>query len=185
MTLNQSWGWLTNWGNHMTRMWVCTYLDNLLLLSPHCLECFYTDNFFNLILMIYLYLEAVWRMICASKHLHFMQSFAVFMVDTIGCTCRHNDWSLHNAQRHVGTFWGNNWWFNELNSRKLVKTKSWRQLATHMVEMSAVSSCYSGLQLRSLASSLSTRQLLRIARRLAKYPQEKVYDTVHKACLAR
>ena len=37
----------------------------------------------------------------------------------------------------------------------------------------------------SLASSMSTRQLLRIARRMAKYPQENIYDTVHKACLAR
>uniref|UniRef100_A0A8C1XYG8 von Willebrand factor A domain containing 8 n=1 Tax=Cyprinus carpio TaxID=7962 RepID=A0A8C1XYG8_CYPCA len=37
----------------------------------------------------------------------------------------------------------------------------------------------------SLASSLSTRQLLRICRRLSQYPQESVAHTVNKACLSR
>ncbi|XP_064638932.1 von Willebrand factor A domain-containing protein 8-like [Lineus longissimus] len=39
--------------------------------------------------------------------------------------------------------------------------------------------------LLSLASSLSTRQLLRIARRLDTYAEEDLYSAVHKACLAR
>uniref|UniRef100_A0A671LQ04 ATPase dynein-related AAA domain-containing protein n=1 Tax=Sinocyclocheilus anshuiensis TaxID=1608454 RepID=A0A671LQ04_9TELE len=37
----------------------------------------------------------------------------------------------------------------------------------------------------SLASSLSTRQLLRICRRLSQYPQESVAHAVNKACLSR
>ncbi|XP_074632889.1 von Willebrand factor A domain-containing protein 8-like isoform X1 [Acropora palmata] len=37
----------------------------------------------------------------------------------------------------------------------------------------------------SIASSLSTRQLLRIARRLATYPVEDLTNSIHKACLAR
>ncbi|XP_051999049.1 von Willebrand factor A domain-containing protein 8 [Xyrauchen texanus] len=37
----------------------------------------------------------------------------------------------------------------------------------------------------SLASSLSTRQLLRICRRLSQYPQESVSHAVNKACLSR
>ncbi|XP_005100871.1 von Willebrand factor A domain-containing protein 8 [Aplysia californica] len=39
--------------------------------------------------------------------------------------------------------------------------------------------------LQSLASSLSTRQLLRISRRLAQFHSEDVYNVIHKACLAR
>ncbi|CAG5132917.1 unnamed protein product, partial [Candidula unifasciata] len=39
--------------------------------------------------------------------------------------------------------------------------------------------------LQSLASSLSTRQLLRIARRLAKFPSEDLHGIIHKACLSR
>ncbi|KAK7499225.1 hypothetical protein BaRGS_00009485, partial [Batillaria attramentaria] len=39
--------------------------------------------------------------------------------------------------------------------------------------------------LNSLASSLSTRQLLRIARRVARYPGEDLHAIIHKACLAR
>ncbi|XP_044576312.1 von Willebrand factor A domain-containing protein 8 [Cotesia glomerata] len=39
--------------------------------------------------------------------------------------------------------------------------------------------------LQSLAGSLSTRQLLRIAARMSKYPSDNVYETVQKACLAR
>ncbi|XP_070538007.1 von Willebrand factor A domain-containing protein 8-like [Ptychodera flava] len=39
--------------------------------------------------------------------------------------------------------------------------------------------------LLSLASSLSTRQLLRIARRLAQYPNENLHDAINKACLSR
>ncbi|ELU02005.1 hypothetical protein CAPTEDRAFT_192877 [Capitella teleta] len=39
--------------------------------------------------------------------------------------------------------------------------------------------------LKSAATSLSTRQLLRIARRLAEYPSENLNETVHKACLSR
>ncbi|GAB6029233.1 von Willebrand factor A domain-containing protein 8 [Chamberlinius hualienensis] len=39
--------------------------------------------------------------------------------------------------------------------------------------------------LRSLAGSLSTRQLLRIGRRLNDYPNDNVYDLVQNACLAR
>lgn len=38
---------------------------------------------------------------------------------------------------------------------------------------------------QSLASSLSTRQLLRICRRLAQYPEENIAHAVNKACLAR
>ncbi|KAJ7392629.1 von Willebrand factor A domain-containing protein 8 [Desmophyllum pertusum] len=37
----------------------------------------------------------------------------------------------------------------------------------------------------SIASSLSTRQLLRIARRLANYPAEDLEHSIHKACLTR
>ncbi len=39
--------------------------------------------------------------------------------------------------------------------------------------------------LRNIATSLSTRQLLRVGRRLQKFPQEDAYSTVSKACLAR
>uniref|UniRef100_A0A8C8VIT8 von Willebrand factor A domain-containing protein 8 n=2 Tax=Pelusios castaneus TaxID=367368 RepID=A0A8C8VIT8_9SAUR len=38
---------------------------------------------------------------------------------------------------------------------------------------------------QSLASSLSTRQLLRICRRLSQYPDESLYHAVSKACLSR
>ncbi|CAH1781042.1 unnamed protein product [Owenia fusiformis] len=38
---------------------------------------------------------------------------------------------------------------------------------------------------QSIASSLSTRQLVRIAHRLAKYPESNFYDIIHKACLSR
>ncbi|KAH0624441.1 hypothetical protein JD844_031871 [Phrynosoma platyrhinos] len=38
---------------------------------------------------------------------------------------------------------------------------------------------------QSLASSLSTRQLLRICRRLSHYPDESLYNAVNKACLSR
>ncbi|XP_050802815.1 von Willebrand factor A domain-containing protein 8 isoform X5 [Gopherus flavomarginatus] len=38
---------------------------------------------------------------------------------------------------------------------------------------------------QSLASSLSTRQLLRICRRLSQYPDESLYHAVNKACLSR
>uniref|UniRef100_A0A3P8URE8 von Willebrand factor A domain containing 8 n=1 Tax=Cynoglossus semilaevis TaxID=244447 RepID=A0A3P8URE8_CYNSE len=38
---------------------------------------------------------------------------------------------------------------------------------------------------QSLASSLSTRQLLRICRRFSHYPEESVAHAVHKACLSR
>nr|XP_009670755.1 PREDICTED: von Willebrand factor A domain-containing protein 8 isoform X1 [Struthio camelus australis] len=38
---------------------------------------------------------------------------------------------------------------------------------------------------QSLASSLSTRQLLRICRRLSHYPDESLYYAVNKACLSR
>uniref|UniRef100_A0ABM0MSB4 von Willebrand factor A domain-containing protein 8-like n=1 Tax=Saccoglossus kowalevskii TaxID=10224 RepID=A0ABM0MSB4_SACKO len=37
----------------------------------------------------------------------------------------------------------------------------------------------------SLSSSLSTRQLLRIAKRLARYPNESLYEAINKACLSR
>ncbi|CAD5122119.1 DgyrCDS10568 [Dimorphilus gyrociliatus] len=39
--------------------------------------------------------------------------------------------------------------------------------------------------LKSIATSLSTRQLLRIAKRLYTYPGDNVYDVVQKACLAK
>lgn len=39
--------------------------------------------------------------------------------------------------------------------------------------------------LRAVASSLSTRQLLRIARRMASFPTDGSYDAVHRASLAR
>ncbi|KAF4526552.1 hypothetical protein B566_EDAN009123 [Ephemera danica] len=39
--------------------------------------------------------------------------------------------------------------------------------------------------IKSLAGSLSTRQLLRIARRMAAFPEDNVYDTIQRACLAR
>uniref|UniRef100_A0A8C6UA26 von Willebrand factor A domain-containing protein 8 n=1 Tax=Neogobius melanostomus TaxID=47308 RepID=A0A8C6UA26_9GOBI len=38
---------------------------------------------------------------------------------------------------------------------------------------------------QSLASSLSTRQLLRICRRLSQYPEERIAHAVNKACLSR
>ncbi|XP_036084810.1 von Willebrand factor A domain-containing protein 8 isoform X2 [Rousettus aegyptiacus] len=38
---------------------------------------------------------------------------------------------------------------------------------------------------QSLAASLSTRQLLRIARRLSRYPEENLHGAVTKACLSR
>ncbi|XP_026544257.1 von Willebrand factor A domain-containing protein 8, partial [Notechis scutatus] len=38
---------------------------------------------------------------------------------------------------------------------------------------------------QSLASSLSTRQLLRICRRLSHYPDENLHHAIHKACLSR
>ncbi|MEJ1280537.1 von Willebrand factor A domain containing 8 [Cricetulus griseus] len=38
---------------------------------------------------------------------------------------------------------------------------------------------------QSLAASLSTRQLLRIARRLSQYPNENLHDAITKACLSR
>lgn len=40
-------------------------------------------------------------------------------------------------------------------------------------------------QLKSVGASLSTRQLLRVAKRLARYPNEDLYNTVQKACLGR
>ncbi|KAK6644124.1 hypothetical protein RUM43_000391 [Polyplax serrata] len=39
--------------------------------------------------------------------------------------------------------------------------------------------------LASLSGSFSTRQLLRIAKRLSSYPQDSVYESIQKACLAR
>ena len=39
--------------------------------------------------------------------------------------------------------------------------------------------------LRSIATNLSTRQLLRLARRLEKFQHENAYDLINKACLAR
>ncbi|OXU18814.1 hypothetical protein TSAR_009759 [Trichomalopsis sarcophagae] len=39
--------------------------------------------------------------------------------------------------------------------------------------------------MQSLASSLSTRQLLRIAARMHKFANDDAYDAVHRACLAR
>jgi hypothetical protein len=41
------------------------------------------------------------------------------------------------------------------------------------------------LTLQSLAGSLSTRQLLRVARRMASFPGDDIYDTIQRACLAR
>uniref|UniRef100_A0A4W3H4Q1 von Willebrand factor A domain-containing protein 8 n=1 Tax=Callorhinchus milii TaxID=7868 RepID=A0A4W3H4Q1_CALMI len=38
---------------------------------------------------------------------------------------------------------------------------------------------------QSLASSLSTRQLLRICRRFAQYPEESLHHAINKACLSR
>ena len=40
-------------------------------------------------------------------------------------------------------------------------------------------------QVSSIASSLSTRQLIRVARRLAQFPDEDLYGIIQKACLAR
>merc|ERR1719192_2478364 len=39
--------------------------------------------------------------------------------------------------------------------------------------------------LRSVATNLSTRQLLRLARRLNKYPDETASNLINKACLGR
>ena len=39
--------------------------------------------------------------------------------------------------------------------------------------------------LRSISTSLSTRQLLRVARRLQKFPDESPYSVISKACLSR
>ena len=41
------------------------------------------------------------------------------------------------------------------------------------------------VQISSLASSLSTRQLIRIAKRLASFPSDDLYGVIQKACLAR
>lgn len=41
------------------------------------------------------------------------------------------------------------------------------------------------IYLNSLASSLSTRQLLRITKRLDKYPDSDLYSIVNKACLSQ
>lgn len=38
---------------------------------------------------------------------------------------------------------------------------------------------------RMLSSALSTRQLIRICRRLAYFPDENLYNAVHKAALSR
>ncbi|KJE89891.1 hypothetical protein CAOG_008496 [Capsaspora owczarzaki ATCC 30864] len=37
----------------------------------------------------------------------------------------------------------------------------------------------------SLSASLSTRQLVRICRRLANYPDESLYEAIHRACMSR
>lgn len=67
-------------------------------------------------------------------------------------------------------------------------------LAVDKISMSAsfgfVCSCvYSSfcisMQSQSLASSLSTRQLLRICRRISQYPDENIAHAVNKACLSR
>lgn len=50
---------------------------------------------------------------------------------------------------------------------------------THQLRMSDDSA------LRSIANSMSTRQLLRIARRMNEFEGETVYNAVQKACLAR
>ncbi|KTG31645.1 hypothetical protein cypCar_00031429, partial [Cyprinus carpio] len=57
------------------------------------------------------------------------------------------------------------------------------QHLTHSLRKSNDPTCC--VQPLSLASSLSTRQLLRICRRLSQYPQESVAHTVNKACLSR
>ena len=41
------------------------------------------------------------------------------------------------------------------------------------------------LQCQALANSLSTRNLLRIAKRLSQFPEEPLYDVVHNACMSR
>lgn len=41
------------------------------------------------------------------------------------------------------------------------------------------------IYLNSLAPSLSTRQLLRITKRLDKYPDSDFYNIVNKACLSQ
>jgi len=41
------------------------------------------------------------------------------------------------------------------------------------------------MQLKSVGASLSTRQLLRIARRMSAYPGESLYDILQKACLSK
>lgn len=41
------------------------------------------------------------------------------------------------------------------------------------------------MYLNSLASSLSTRQLLRISKRLDKYPDSDFHSIVNKACLSQ
>lgn len=41
------------------------------------------------------------------------------------------------------------------------------------------------VSLSTIANSLSTRQLVRIARRLKRFPSEDIHELVHKACLAR
>jgi len=41
------------------------------------------------------------------------------------------------------------------------------------------------IYLNSLAPSLSTRQLLRISKRLDKYPDSDFYSIVNKACLSQ
>jgi len=51
--------------------------------------------------------------------------------------------------------------------------------ATHKLRSSEDTS------LKSISTSLSTRQLLRVARRLQQFPEESTYSVINKACLAR
>ena len=52
------------------------------------------------------------------------------------------------------------------------------------VKLNSCTFLYLIFQLLSIASSFSTRQLLRVARRIAEYPHEDLYRTINRACLA-
>uniref|UniRef100_A0A8B9F8J0 von Willebrand factor A domain-containing protein 8 n=1 Tax=Amazona collaria TaxID=241587 RepID=A0A8B9F8J0_9PSIT len=67
------------------------------------------------------------------------------------------------------------------NVRSLSKS-AYRLLLT---EHNLLHKKYFDISAQSLASSLSTRQLLRICRRLSQHPDESLYYAVNKACLSR
>ncbi|KAK0097221.1 hypothetical protein PV326_002877 [Microctonus aethiopoides] len=54
-----------------------------------------------------------------------------------------------------------------------------------IIDLSHILRSSNDVTLQSLAGSLSTRQLLRIAERMFKFPNDDAYDAINRACLAR